>query len=68
MLAAKEAMATIAVTNLENAKKFYGGTLGLKQSGEETDEVATYRSGSSTIVVYDPSSRGRARRQPQPGA
>ena len=53
MLAAKEAMATIAVKDLARAKKFYGGTLGLKQSGEEMDEVATYRSGNSTIVVYE---------------
>ena len=53
MLAAKEAMATIAVKDLAKAKKFYGDTLGLKQSGEEMDEVATYSSGKSTIVVYE---------------
>jgi catechol 2,3-dioxygenase-like lactoylglutathione lyase family enzyme len=53
MLAAKEAMATIAVKDIARAKKFYGGTLGLKQLDEEMDEVATYRSGSSTIVVYE---------------
>ena len=53
MLAAKEAMATIAVKDLAKAKKFYGDTLGLKQSGEEMEEVATYQSGKSTIVVYE---------------
>jgi catechol 2,3-dioxygenase-like lactoylglutathione lyase family enzyme len=53
MLSAKEAMATIPVKDIERAKKFYSGTLGLKQSGEEMDEVATYRSGNSTIVVYE---------------
>jgi len=53
MLAAKEAMATIAVKDLARAKKFYGDTLGLKQATEEMDEVATYRSGDSTIVVYE---------------
>ena len=53
MLAAKEAMATIAVKDIEKAKKFYGDTLGLKQTGEEMDEVATYRSGKSTILVYE---------------
>src|SRR5262245_1124387 len=53
MLAAKEAMATIAVKDLARAKKFYGDTLGLKQLDEEMDEVATYRSGNSTIVVYE---------------
>ena len=53
MLAAKEAMATIAVKDLAKAKKFYGDTLGLKQLDEEMDEVATYQSGKSTIVVYE---------------
>jgi catechol 2,3-dioxygenase-like lactoylglutathione lyase family enzyme len=53
MLAAKEAMATIAVTNLDRAKKFYGDTLGLRLADDEMDEVAIYRSGDSTIVVYE---------------
>ena len=53
MLAAKEAMATIAVKDIAKAKKFYGDTLGLKQLPEEMDEVATYQSGKSTIVVYE---------------
>ena len=53
MLAAKEAMATIAVKDLAKAKKFYGDTLGLKKLDEEMDEVATYQSGKSTIVVYE---------------
>jgi catechol 2,3-dioxygenase-like lactoylglutathione lyase family enzyme len=53
MLAAKEAMATIAVKDLAKAKKFYGDTLGLRQVDEEMDEVATYQSGKSTIVVYE---------------
>jgi len=52
MLAAKDAMATIAVKDLAAAKKFYGDTLGLKQSGAEGPGVVTYRSGNSMIVVY----------------
>jgi len=53
MLDAREAMATIAVKDLARAKKFYGDTLGLKEAGQEMDEeVAAYRSGKSTIVVY----------------
>ena len=52
MLAAKQAMATIAVKDLEKAKKFYGGTLGVKQTGAQDGEAVTYRSGSSEIVVY----------------
>lgn len=53
MLAGKEAMATIAVKDLSRAKKFYGDTLGLKKAGEEMDDVATYSSGNSTILVYE---------------
>jgi extradiol dioxygenase family protein len=52
MLAAKDAMATIAVKDIAAAKKFYGGTLGLKPSGSEEQGVVVYRSGDSTIVVY----------------
>jgi extradiol dioxygenase family protein len=52
MLAAKNAMATIAVKNIAAAKKFYGGTLGFEQAGMEGPGVVTYRSGNSTIVVY----------------
>ena len=52
MLADKDAMATIAVKDIAAAKKFYGGTLGLKQAEAEGPGVVTYRSGNSTIVVY----------------
>ena len=53
MLADNGAMATIAVKNLPTAKKFYGETLGLKQVGRESPGVATYKSGDSTVVVYE---------------
>jgi len=53
MLADKGAMATIAVKNLPVAKKFYGDTLGLKEVGGAESGVATYKSGNSTIVVYE---------------
>ena len=52
MLADTPAMATIAVKNLDAAKKFYGTTLGLKKSGDMDGEAAIYKSGNSTIVVY----------------
>lgn len=54
MLAAKDAVATIAVTDLDRARDFYGKTLGLKDSSEAQmeDMVATYRSGGSTLLVY----------------
>ena len=54
MLGTNEAMATIAVKDIAKAKSFYGDKLGLKPAGAEDEHgVVTYRSGSSTIVVYD---------------
>ena len=52
MLADRAAMATIAVKNIDAARNFYGGVLGLKKSKEMGDDVAVYESGNSTIVVY----------------
>ena len=52
MLSDNEAMATVAVRDMAAARQFYGGTLGLPEAGEMGESVQTYRSGSSTIVVY----------------
>src|SRR5437868_3656907 len=52
MLPDRNAMPTIAVKNLAAARKFYGGTLHLKESGPEVREATTYKNGNSTIVVY----------------
>ena len=52
MLAERDAAATIAVNDLDRAKKFYEGTLGLKPSGGQDSEVRVYQSGNSKIVVY----------------
>jgi catechol 2,3-dioxygenase-like lactoylglutathione lyase family enzyme len=52
MLANRDAVATIAVSNMETARKFYEGTLGLKQVGAEGEELVAYRSGNSTVYVY----------------
>src|SRR5213596_532921 len=52
MLADKDAMATIAVKHLATAKAFYEGKLRLKKGSADEAGVATYRSGSSTLVVY----------------
>src|SRR4051794_5176976 len=52
MLADKAAMATIAVKDIEAAKKSYGQILGLKKSADMGNDVAIYESGNSTIVVY----------------
>jgi catechol 2,3-dioxygenase-like lactoylglutathione lyase family enzyme len=50
MLGNKDAAANIAVRNLETARKFYEGTLGLMRVGSEGEELIAYRSGNSTIL------------------
>jgi catechol 2,3-dioxygenase-like lactoylglutathione lyase family enzyme len=52
MLAAKEAMATVAVKDLGTAKKFYADTLGLKEVAKQGEEAITYQSGNSKLLVY----------------
>lgn len=52
MLGGKDAIATIAVKDLEVAKGFYEDTLGLTQIGAEGEEVIVFKSGSSTLNVY----------------
>ena len=53
MLADKDAAANVAVRNLKTAKKFYEGTLGLKPIGKEGEQLIAYRSGGSTLLVYE---------------
>lgn len=52
MLGDKKALPTIPVKDLEKAKRFYKDTLGLKPS--ETDEpmVVMFKSGDSSVLVY----------------
>jgi catechol 2,3-dioxygenase-like lactoylglutathione lyase family enzyme len=52
MLSGKEAMATVAVRDLNAAKRFYEGTLGLKLTDQQESEAVTYQAGSSKILVY----------------
>lgn len=52
MLSAKESMATVAVRDLNAAKRFYEGTLGLKLTDQQESEAVTYQAGSSKILVY----------------
>jgi catechol 2,3-dioxygenase-like lactoylglutathione lyase family enzyme len=51
MLADAPVTATIAVKDLNAAKQFYGGTLGLKQT-DETPAGVTYGTGASALLVY----------------
>ena len=52
MLGGKEAMATVAVRDLEKAKKFYEGTLGLKLTDQQEQEALTYQAGGTKLLVY----------------
>ena len=38
--------------DLARARKFYEGTLGLKPAGTQGEHLVAYRSGGSTILVY----------------
>jgi catechol 2,3-dioxygenase-like lactoylglutathione lyase family enzyme len=52
MLGDSEAVATIAVKDLDVAKKFYEGKLGFKPTPSPQSEVLNYRSGNSVFLVY----------------
>ncbi len=52
MLGDKDAAANIAVRNIDVARKFYEGTLGLTEVGAEGQELIVFRSGNTTINVY----------------
>jgi catechol 2,3-dioxygenase-like lactoylglutathione lyase family enzyme len=52
MLGDRDAVTNIAVKNLDVAKKFYEGTLGLKPVDAEGQEVIVFKSGNSKIFVY----------------
>ena len=52
MLANTDAIATVAVKNIETARKFYEGTLGLKQTRSDEPGVQGYKSGNASVLVY----------------
>jgi catechol 2,3-dioxygenase-like lactoylglutathione lyase family enzyme len=52
MLADKDVIATVAVKDLEVARKFYEGKLGLKVTNKEGSEAITFQSGRSALIVY----------------
>ncbi len=52
MLADQDVAATIAVKNIDAAKRFYGETLGLKLLPGPQPEVLSYQCGKSALVVY----------------
>ena len=52
MLADTDIMATIAVNDLEAARKFYEEKIGLKREDSGEQGVLNFRSGKAKIVVY----------------
>jgi catechol 2,3-dioxygenase-like lactoylglutathione lyase family enzyme len=52
MLGNKDAVANIAVKNLETARRFYEDTLGLKPVDTEGEELIVFLSGKTTLNVY----------------
>ncbi|OHV58192.1 glyoxalase [Mesorhizobium sp. LCM 4576] len=52
MLQNSNATANLAVKDLEKAKAFYDGTLGLKQVDDMGGELVVYKSGDTFINVY----------------
>jgi catechol 2,3-dioxygenase-like lactoylglutathione lyase family enzyme len=52
MLGSRDAVADIAVKDLERARRFYEGILGLTLVDREGDEAVTFESGSTRFHVY----------------
>lgn len=52
MLGHKTSSAIVAVSDLERARSFYAGTLGLQPGDETMEGVIGFRTGSTWLVVY----------------
>jgi len=53
MLGDKDAIATVGVKDLEAAREFYGGRLGLQSAGPDEPGTIGYKSGNSALLVYE---------------
>jgi catechol 2,3-dioxygenase-like lactoylglutathione lyase family enzyme len=60
MLGSARPVATVAVSDIERAKKFYGETLGLKAKDERSDGIR-YEAGESWFLVYPSQFAGTAK-------
>lgn len=58
MLSNRDAVANVAVKNVQAAKKFYEGTLGLKQVDAEGSELIVFESGTTKLNVYESKEAG----------
>jgi catechol 2,3-dioxygenase-like lactoylglutathione lyase family enzyme len=53
MLGSKDAIATIAVTNMARAALFYEGILGFERSQSMGESAAAYKCGRTSLFVYE---------------
>src|SRR5215216_4964701 len=53
MLGSKDAIATIAVTSMTRAALFYEGILGFERSQTMGPSATAYRSGKTSLFVYE---------------
>ena len=58
MLGNRDAVANLAVRNVQTARKLYEGTLGLKQVDAEGSELIVFKSGNTTVNVYESNEAG----------
>ena len=58
MLSNRDAVANLAVKNVQAARKFYVGTLGLKQVDAEGSELIVFESGNTKLNVYESKEAG----------
>lgn len=61
MLKDIDATAVLAVRDVEVASEFYGRVLGLEPSGTPQDGMVLYKSGASSILVYESEHAGTNR-------
>ena len=52
MLGDRDAIATVAVKDLTQARKFYEGVLGLRVADAQGSEAITFKSGNASVIVY----------------
>ena len=53
MLGTNDAIANLAVKDITAARKFYEETLGLQVADASEDGVVTFKSGKSSLMVYE---------------
>jgi catechol 2,3-dioxygenase-like lactoylglutathione lyase family enzyme len=61
MFESGKAVATVAVSDMDKAKKFYGGTLGLKVMDERSDGIRYEAGGGTWFLVYPSQFAGTAK-------